>query len=79
LEKTLREEILQVYSEECINCEGVIILNKKAMNSLTPAGQRQEVLGMVSKESETLGDSLKLQLLYFGNVLMAWINFYNKN
>jgi hypothetical protein len=55
LEKSLQRELLQAYSEEFIEYHGAVALNKKALNSLTP-GQRQEVVGIVLKDFEALGD-----------------------
>jgi hypothetical protein len=55
LDKALQNELLQLYSESLFDREGVIVLDKKSLNSLTP-GQRQEVLGIISKEFELIGD-----------------------
>jgi hypothetical protein len=55
LEKSLREELLQAYSEDFFEYQGVIVQNRKSLNSLTP-GQTQEVVGIVLNDSEVLGD-----------------------
>jgi hypothetical protein len=50
IETSLQKELLQVYAQDCFDKRGVVILDSADMNRLT-VGQRQEVLGIVSKES----------------------------
>jgi hypothetical protein len=49
LSESLQQDILQIYSEEQLDKQGVFVLDKKTMNLIGP-GQRQEVLGIISKE-----------------------------
>jgi hypothetical protein len=56
LKQENQQDLLQLYSEEMANKDGVFVIKLKSLNRLT-AAQRQEVLGIVSRESELLGSA----------------------